>query len=1235
MGKGLAREVAVLALVMCVTFGSMGLSQSPPKMAPVSPAFERYLQAAHEGRSMTGVGPGGHALGYIPSPVDLSHMAGTRVSDRDRFPSSYDLRTLGGVTPIRDQGACGSCWAFATMGALESELITEGKGTRDLSENNLKECHGFTYAPCKGGNAFMSMAYLGRRSGPLTEASDPYFPSATGCSCYGRDRWPGIPVSMYLQDALIIPSRTGALDNDNLKSAIMTYGAVYTTMYAGINDSSDPDYDPFSNYYDDGTYTYYYSGARDFNHCVALVGWDDAKVVPAGGGAPGPGAWIVRNSWGTGFGQGGYFYISYYDTKVGYGTNAVFINAQAPDRSMVYSYDYLGWVSEWGYGDSTAWAANTFTAMEGGQLTEVGFYTNDVNTTYDVYIKQGGPTGTVLYSQLGGSFAYAGHHTLDLTSPVTLGGGDVFSVVVKFTTSGYTYPIPSERVWSGYSDNALVNAGESYISHDGNSWTDMSTLSAPSNACIKAFVEPAQEKKWTVAVYLAADNSLGGGTSSDPDFMDFDEMEKGLTTSGDDVNVVVLWDKPGTNDTVMYLVQPDGTEGSLATYTLDKNMWYIPAGWAFDYSNGWPKGAATPSEENMGDQSTLTNFLNWVFYNFQSDDYALILWNHGGGWEPKSKGTSTHVEYLLENGATWERTFSSSSSVEKKLDSGTRGGAQEPISQGVCWDDTSGDYLTTKEVAGGIADSSRDWVENLGFDACLMQMLEVAYEVRNVALYMTGSEESEWGNGWAYHQILAGITSTTTPLQLAQSWGNTRSRFVSGGLDTISSLDLSTIGDLAIAVSNLGDRLSTLLATNDRYQDIMYAKLLSLCFAYNEYLDLDDFCYWISVFIGDSTAQNLAQAVRTQIANTVVAIANGSGYASAGGISIYMPHYHDVHWMVSRGASHASYNSTNFAFCNDHTWDEFLNSWLATDYPDPFESNDSPAAGFNLGESYGTNITRLFAEADFDDSSTDWYKFTVPYDGNVDIYAWCTERNSDTVIYVYDSLAHANADSYFAMDDDGLKNVLGYNQLGSYLHLTDLLAGTCYLKVVPYNNTYGTDRDYEVWIATTLVATPAVFKVNPAGGVQADGPFYGAAFNSGSADVAEWVTISEPVEPGDVLELDPSNPGYYRKSRGKCSDLVAGVVSTDPGFVLGTNPSTVDSGFWADDSALMALVGIVPVKVTDEGGPIQPGDLLVCSSIPGYAMRWNQENGQTCALIGKALEPFDSGTGVIQVLLMR
>jgi len=157
--------------------------------------------------------------------------------------------------------------------------------------------------------------------------------------------------------------------------------------------------------------------------------------------------------------------------------------------------------------------------------------------------------------------------------------------------------------------------------------------------------------------------------------------------------------------------------------------------------------------------------------------------------------------------------------------------------------------------------------------------------------------------------------------------------------------------------------------------------------------------------------------------------------------------------------------------------------------------------------------------------------------------------------------------------------------------------------------------------------TAAVFRVEGStGNVLADGAFYGTAFNSGSADLAEWVSLSRAAATGTVLELDPAHPGSYRPSQSSCSSLVAGVVSSQPGMVLGGTAS-------AEGKTLLALAGIVPVKVTNEGGPIQPGDLLVSSSTPGYAMRWAGLDPCPCALVGKALEPMIEETGVISVLL--
>jgi hypothetical protein len=162
---------------------------------------------------------------------------------------------------------------------------------------------------------------------------------------------------------------------------------------------------------------------------------------------------------------------------------------------------------------------------------------------------------------------------------------------------------------------------------------------------------------------------------------------------------------------------------------------------------------------------------------------------------------------------------------------------------------------------------------------------------------------------------------------------------------------------------------------------------------------------------------------------------------------------------------------------------------------------------------------------------------------------------------------------------------------------------------------------------TACGGTSAIFKVDQQGNVLGDQTVHADAFETSSADVAEWVPVNASVEPGDVLELDPDHPHAYRVSTSPCSSLITGVVSQQPGVVLGAGTKT-------EARALLALVGIVPVKVTNEGGPIRPGDLLVSSSTPGHAMRWSGSEPCPCALVGKALEPMAKENGVILVLLV-
>jgi len=176
------------------------------------------------------------------------------------------------------------------------------------------------------------------------------------------------------------------------------------------------------------------------------------------------------------------------------------------------------------------------------------------------------------------------------------------------------------------------------------------------------------------------------------------------------------------------------------------------------------------------------------------------------------------------------------------------------------------------------------------------------------------------------------------------------------------------------------------------------------------------------------------------------------------------------------------------------------------------------------------------------------------------------------------------------------------------------------------DNTYGLGR-LEMPAPDTGSETDAVFRVDNQGNVYSDSDYYGEAFVTGNADLAEKVKVTETVEPGDVLAMDPDNPKQYRKSQKPYSPLAVGVVSTKPGMTLG------EEG--ADTNAIMALLGTVPVKATTENGPIGLGDLLTTSSKPGYAMVCNEPAKCAGAIVGKALESLEEGEGKIRTLLVN
>ena len=238
----------------------------------------------------------------------------------------------------------------------------------------------------------------------------------------------------------------------------------------------------------------------------------------------------------------------------------------------------------------------------------------------------------------------------------------------------------------------------------------------------------------------------------------------------------------------------------------------------------------------------------------------------------------------------------------------------------------------------------------------------------------------------------------------------------------------------------------------------------------------------------------------------------------------------------------------------------------------------------------------------------------------------------------------------FGQDSVMVQRGMLYDQASGSVNLINANGSSAYLQTTITPRVTVMPNGY-VGIGTGIPATPpsAMLEVNlnaqMDGNITMTGKGASITFQDGTVqstaytgvtcggDYAESVDVAgdrKNYEPGDVLVIGAEDGADVVKSAEPYSTLVAGIFSTKPGLV--GRRQTTDAKLTKTEIP-MAMVGIVPTKVSAENGPIKRGDLLVTSSTLGYAMKGTDSTRMQGAVVGKALGTLDSGKGVIEVLV--
>lgn len=351
---------------------------------------------------------------------------------------------------------------------------------------------------------------------------------------------------------------------------------------------------------------------------------------------------------------------------------------------------------------------------------------------------------------------------------------------------------------------------------------------------ISAQALPLAQKEWTFLLFLNGHNNL----SSYGD-MNLKDMEK--SGSNEQVNLVVEWGKSTSNITRRLLVQKSTNPAVVTSPTLMELK-----------------------DRDMGDYKNLVDFVKWGADNFPAKHYFVAVWNHGSGWH--------FQDAKVKSGAVSINDIS--------------------------FDDNTGHAITTEQLGIAMAEIKQHIGRNVdiyGSDACLMQMLEVAGEMKNSVDYFVGSEDTEPGEGWPYDSFTKMWTSApqSTPAEVSVLLSKEYLKAYSGGdygtkSVTFSAIDASKLSAIENSAREIAAQLKALSV--DDFKKVKSALNTVQAYYYSDYKDYGHFLKIVEALPVTKDAALYARA-RAEVSSLVLTTDSSASFIKSTGVSVWVPTY--------------------------------------------------------------------------------------------------------------------------------------------------------------------------------------------------------------------------------------------------------------------------------------------------------------------------------------------------------